>query len=247
MDRKPPLANASDPANDNDEVAADSSRWRWLDWWLEPRWRALLTWVALATLTFPLMVSPMSRWLRDGIDFVLVTIITWSPLRIPLTGHLVFKMAALAFLWSWFPPVILRVGLWRTIAWVVTACGYRVILDLGAYNDDPGPPFVACLLLCSVLGLPGLTVTGRRSRPWMSLIGILVASVFLAAMYDSLDRSWPETPFRLMPADAFTWAGRFRGLAGIVMTHLLYGAVMIYGTDPLPRQPAKRQFGGDQS
>ena len=30
-----------------------------------------------------------------------------------------------------------------------------------------------------------------------------------------------------------------------VVTSILYGAVMLYGTDPLPRRPAARQFGED--
>lgn len=31
-----------------------------------------------------------------------------------------------------------------------------------------------------------------------------------------------------------------------VLSNLIYGAVRLYGTDPLPRQPAESQLGEDQ-
>src|SRR5436190_148639 len=34
-----------------DEIPEASQLKLWLDWWFAPRWRALLTWVALAALT----------------------------------------------------------------------------------------------------------------------------------------------------------------------------------------------------
>ena len=61
-----------------DSAAPPTERYRWLDRWLEPRWRALLTWVALAVATTLVYRQSVLATIQSGIEFVHARLLTRS-------------------------------------------------------------------------------------------------------------------------------------------------------------------------
>src|SRR5687768_12483202 len=92
---------------------------RWLDRWLEPRWRALLTWVALAVIATGLWTPPISI----GLTSLQKDLLRPVPIaQLGMIGMIPF-IAAPVFLETWFQPIVLRLGLVRTVIWITAAIG----------------------------------------------------------------------------------------------------------------------------
>jgi len=174
-----------------------------LDRWLQPRWRALLTWVVLAALSTSVMLSErFAHALNGGVEFILDQLLTHMPSGSPWqpTSYVSVFVATAVFVQCWWQPLILRLGLLRWCIWVGTA-----ILMTVPFTVADG----AVMWFWGVLGgVPGLAMAGRRTRPWMSIIAAGVAS-----------------PLVLVDP-----------LIGIWLASSLNGAVMLYGTSPLPRK-----------
>ena len=76
------------------------------------------------------------------------------------------------FLLYWFQPLALRLNWARIVIWWMAGPVFGVILiGLGQVGGLWGLRVSFSLVFGSFAGIPGLTVTGRRTRPWMSLVG----------------------------------------------------------------------------
>lgn len=195
----------------------------WLDRWLEPRWRALLTWVGLAALTGVLFEHGEIRDRTQSTVQFLANHIGSSGVVVSPTFQEVALYSNLLFLVSWFPPIILRVGMSRTLIWIGLSMfvGWASLLGNGLLLPSRALDAIVC---GQYGGLPGLASSRRRSRPWLSLAAGIIATGGAYVALSDYGLFWV-----ILPA-----------------AHLAYGAVMLYGTDPLPRRPAGRQLGEDQ-
>jgi len=197
-------------------VEAERRWWWWIDRWLEPRWRALLTWVVLAVLMtlitqserFMGSVAAGVAWVFEGLlGGVLFELLP----RLIGSNAIVIGMVSTSVLASaWYQPLVLRVGLLR---WSIWMCA-NLLITAAAFAAAPalltGPEWVSGLFY----GLPGLAILGRRTRPWMSLVAAGVATV--------IGYSW--------------WvSGRSDPWLNACWWTIIYGAVMLYGTEPLAR------------
>jgi hypothetical protein len=202
-------------------------RFGWLDRWLEPRWRALLTWVVIAVPSgFVLEID--WRWINEGAGFVHRTVQRLSGISLPFAFHQYGAWSPPLLFLYWFPPVLLRLGSWRTGIWL-TASILLGIADIvwifQSIGRDwwPGSTRLPLAILFGQLfGLPGLAAIGRRTRVWVTFPASVLAS---AIAFVALPH----------PSAHFAFA----------MASVIYGAVMLYGTDPLPRRAAERQLGED--
>ena len=213
----PPGWFTPEPGEPVPPVEKERHWWWWIDRWLEPRWRALLTWAVVISATAWFLKRFM--WLQEafsvGFQFVLPYLpnvpFAWS--RIPELG----RLSSFLVLLFWIQPVALRLGLARTAFWLAATVG----LGTAVVQFVPGR-WVEALFCGQLLGLAGLATWGRRTRPWMSLhAGLLAIGVGLL----------PDPFQRLMGA----W-----DLSVFVASSVIYGAVMLYGTAPLPRKEGAR-------
>ena len=186
-----------------------------IDRWLEPRWRALLTWAVVTSATAWILDRFM--WFYDafsvGFQFVLPYLrnvpFPWG--RIPELGY----VSSVLVLLFWIQPVALRLGLARTALWLAATVGLGM-LALFAPSRWP-----EALIHGQFLGLPGLATWGRRTRPWISLhAGLLAIAVGLLPNSFLGSTAWQLSLF--------------------VASSVLYGAVMLYGTAPLARKEGAR-------
>jgi len=205
----PPAEHPSEPE--------DRRALAWLDRWLEPRWRALLTWMALAAGTVALVELGGFGLIVELSNVVFIWAKAVLPNAVPPWWWPVAAIGAIyTFLWQWFAPVILRVGLWRSLTWLglavlITVSDLASVLFFRVFGPDSNND----LHIAFAFALPGLAVAGRRSRPWMSLVGgVLVAAAGFAAN---------QLPGLSHPIIKGTLA------------HFIYAAVMLYGTRPLSR------------
>lgn len=183
-----------------------TTRRRWLDRWLEPRWRGLLTWLVLATLTaatFPRLVPTRIPYRTAG----WVSDILYKFFADPIADFAVAAAFSLSVsvLVYWFQPIILRISIVRTLIWLALAGVILVLVEI--IHPQSG----WTLLSGQVFGIAGLAVSGARTRPWLSLVGGLFAFA-IVCLLEGNSRS-----------------------GQMIVGNLIYGAVMLYGTDPLPR------------
>jgi len=185
----------------------------WLDRWCSARWRALLTWIALDSIS----IAVIDLGFLNGIDEAMQRFARYISrfIAVPSSFVTMWPYITLAALFVWFQPLLLRLNGWRSIAWISAV---TVVLALAL-----SPPILSHLgdkpwFLLGALGiivtLPGLTLIGYRSRPWMILIaGILFLPVF------AVTASMIRDP-------------RFGGpnSIGLLAANLPYAAVLLYGT-----------------
>lgn len=111
--------------------AVPSPRWRWLDRWLEPRWRALLTWVVLAALTEAVTYRIDWQWVFQIFDEGQDWFLTRLPIALPAIAKTIGWVAATSLFSLWFPPIILRLGLARTLVWIGLGTASQYVFGLG--------------------------------------------------------------------------------------------------------------------
>jgi hypothetical protein len=190
--------------------AAPAPRWPWLDRWFEPPWRALLTWVGLATL---------GGWAYDhGTRYAIMTNADWvfDKLARQLPKPLLLEMRNFSvscnsyLLYFWMEPLALRLNLRRGLAWF----GLRIapFAVVPAFIGLNVASLTISIVACSTLA--ALVLHGWRSRPLMALAaGILDCVVIQAFVRFDLGGTW---------------------MAALAMT-LPYAAILLYGTRRLPR------------
>jgi hypothetical protein len=190
------------------------SRRRWLDWWFAPRWRALVTWVALTVLMG--WAGYLGVWtIRDKmVDFIFGHLGRAMSTPLPMRDFALRSNGLMLIFW--FEPFALRLNLLRGLAWLVLRIGPYLIEASILWTKIP--PLLRnhhyevlvpiAIMASSLLMVPLLR--GSRSRPWMALIGgALVAGVqyYLAiAKFPIGDGLW------------------------VLAMTLPYAAVLIYGT-----------------
>jgi hypothetical protein len=181
---------------------------RWLDWWCEPPWRALLTWAALAVLSAWAADHGLLRLMLQGALFLTDLEAKASPTLSNFSLHLILPVNSMVLL-VWFEPFVLRLNLVRGLAWFGLRLGLLVSGDLYGVRTPIAILFVLwplTLLIWSMLAVAVLY--GWRSRPWLSVVG----GVLMALLHYSLLRA--GVGFR----PAVLWPG------------LAYAAVVLFGT-----------------
>lgn len=199
----------------SNEILEASPLKLWLDRWLAPPWRALLTWLAL---------SALSGWMYDrgvwhgvstvlaATDRVVSTILDTIDLPpMPPFVHRAAFITNMLVIWFWFEPIILRLNLFRGLSWLVLRCVPSLVLGLGAASYTLNGP--SQFLASSVLTAPLLF--RWRTRPWMTVIGgVLMTGMVYAT-------SWLFDLFQLTAGNDW-WRGP--------LMNLPFAAILLYGT-----------------
>jgi hypothetical protein len=185
----------------------------WLDRWCSARWRALLTWIALDSIS----IAVIDLGFLNGIDEAMQRFARYISrfIAVPSSVVTIWAYISLAVLFVWFQPLLLRLNGWRSIAWISAV---TVVLALAL-----SPPILSHLgdkpwFLLGALGiiitLPGLTLIGYRSRPWIMLIaGVLFLAVFWYTASLILSHRFGNPVF-----------------LSLLAANLPYAAVLLYGT-----------------
>jgi hypothetical protein len=185
---------------------------QWLDWWFEPRLRALITWIVLAFVPVLLLEDFQLNYLvYSASDFVIQTFgryIGFSPSIVTVAN--VCYLAVFA----WFQPLALRIGVLRGVAWIFVDCFLGTV---AAYAAPGIAPILAFGHLC---GIPGLLTIGVRTRPWMTFAGG-AASILVAWAA----RSWGGFEPRSETVKYL-----------ILISNVPYAVVMLYGTSLISRR-----------
>jgi hypothetical protein len=197
----------------SDESPQSTPHLRWLDWWCEPPWRALLTWMALAALSgWALNQGSMRLFtLSMGLVFDLESRFA---LPVPTFVHAIAYCTSAFLLLLWFEPFVLRLNLLHGIAWMGLRLIPFVLTDFWAitHNGDLSVKRAIALFVWSVLAVAVLHRC--RSRPWISVIGgalMAVADYILERSGISINKTWVWMPVMTLP----------------------YAAILLYGTRPL--------------
>jgi hypothetical protein len=188
---------------------------RWIGWWLEPRWRALATWLVLAFVSGAGLVAGRNG-IDTGVKMVGDAFRSYLGISLPVELLGYFNLFALI---SWFQPLALRVGLVRGVIWMIAyaVLGIVVLNILGRW---PGAhSWIENILLAHLCGLPGLDCIGARTRPWLSLVAGSLSVRLLALIYP-------------VPHET-TW---FHASMLLMTANLPYAAIMLYGTRLIRRR-----------
>jgi hypothetical protein len=177
------MPQPGDSALQPDEVQLRTRLARWLSWWCMPRWRALLTWVALATL----MAEVLNRfWNFEGaydryaISQVLQRPIAfigerWPNLLPTYSAGFLLAVNYGLFL-SWFEPLVLRLNLARAAAWLALRIAPTLLWE--AYMDFIGPLTWGRAIVYVLHVIPAaatvLVLRGWRTRPWVAFIALAI-------------------------------------------------------------------------
>jgi hypothetical protein len=164
------------------------SRWQRLDWWFAPRWRALLTWVALAMF----MQEILRRfWESDGHSFGISEVIAWPIKQInhrwpnPLSND--FADCAVGanyfFLLSWFEPLALRLNLPRAAGWLAVQASPIIFVAVIVRFVSSNYYLPAVPLALSIAAAANFFVLrGWRTRPWMACIPFVLREGVVIAL-----------------------------------------------------------------
>jgi hypothetical protein len=176
----------------------------WADWWLAPRWRALITWVVLAFLSACVIESgvrssmdSVARW----VSMMLTSLIAYTPPAWILEMSSVFAAA------SWFQPLCLRLGVLRSALYILIYVIVGLIILPGRSFIDSEPLHDA-MLLAPMLGLPGLVAIGIRTRPMLS---------------------FPAAALSILAGFLF-WTRDGSLTSALLLANLPYAVAMLYGT-----------------
>ncbi len=184
----------------------------WLDRWLEPRWRALITWLVLAAISSAVLewgvIDPIVAMVRSGVQRMLPG--TVRGLSFFLES--VASSAHILPLFVWYQPLALGLKPLRWLIWIGGAVAVSASFIL--LRVPPGHAAVM-LFLWGWPALAGVLLIDLRSRPWMSLpAGLLSMIVCGSVMPTHFNHIlWWQLP----------------------LTNLPYAAIMLYGTRRLPR------------
>jgi len=133
-----------------------------------PPWRAFLTWAALAQATgWTVDFYTMQSLVDSAISyFDKVNGAFHSPL--PSRIWIIPLLATITLSTCWFEPLVLRLDLLRSFAWLglPNRPNHAVIL-LGQGRNI----FMWSLFVVAASALSVLVLRGCRSRPWISMIG----------------------------------------------------------------------------
>lgn len=211
-----------------EDASPPVSRWLWLDRWLEPPWRALLTWISLAAASgfvydrwWAIWFDPAISWFQQVETRLAPSPVFNLPFWIPDT-------ALLLLLEVWFEPLALRLNLLRGAAWIAVKLASDLLyvathdsmVSLLTRVFGSFPDFwigEVWLLFWTVVLIPVLW--GWRNRPWMCLLAVSLQLIPGHLIHDSL-----------FDSDIPGWIWLSRALSA-----LPYAAVMLYGTRLLPR------------
>jgi hypothetical protein len=147
-----------------------------------------------------LMLDFSEDWLFSKVQYATRSILQVGAL--PPTLEDAWQISLEVALFTWFQPLLLRLGLVRGAYWVMVfsaVCFARVLIDENSMTT---------LLIASFLAaaLPGLALIGVRTRPWMI---VPAAACFSAAAFGLFDEE-----------------GRLLHLAANVP----YPVILLYGT-----------------
>jgi len=199
------------------------TRWQWLDWWFAARWRALLTWLALAALTAAAYYKTnMFGYVMRAAhlpDFFLTRVLP-APIFSVINFYAIYVNLALTMVW--FEPLVLRLCWVRGAAWLILRITAPVVFQA---HYDWKTNTVA--LLCAAPAIPVLR--GYRSQPWTCVVGVALSIPF-------------QQLLSRLPDDAQNW---FQVLEGTVW-NLPLAVVLIYGTRLLkPEERGARSIAGE--
>jgi hypothetical protein len=167
-----------------DASERDAPRAGWLDRWCAVRWRAWLTWVVLAGVMGAIhgaghdALYGMLSVLRSSPRFAQIANVV--P---PFWQHCAIFVLTMA----WFPPWILRLGLRRSVLWVLLGIASMITLLHHLGFDGFWQRF---LVLFATASVPGCALIGRRSRPWLATVGGACWGIIMAAGSDSAEDGW---------------------------------------------------------
>jgi hypothetical protein len=145
------------------------------------------------------------QWVRRFVGFLAGKLAELNLLPPALSVRNVWRISFGVAMLTWFQPVLLRLGLFRGVLWFTlfaVICAARVFTGATSLTADAS-------LLSLAAALPGLTLIGVRTRPWM----ILPAAAAFSAMVIGLNRD----------------SHKFAPLAA----NLPYAATLLYGTQHL--------------
>ena len=181
---------------------------RWYEWWFAAQWRAFLTWMVLAIIAGRLV--EIDSELLDRHTIWMVSALNDYGIVLNASDFYIGNMVVAQI---WFQPVALRIGLLRTVLWIVLASlAATVMLSV---CPDRWHGLASLISVGNLAGLPGLLVTGVRTRPWLSPVGGLV-SITALQLVNSL-------------APTFEWL-RYSFLRDTIISQAIYAAVMLWGT-----------------
>ncbi len=190
------------------------SRWSWFDRWLQPRWRALLTWVVLALIMGMALDAGLESYLRESVDSSVTKVNSLVPGWVTSAHSSLVLIVNFVSLVTWYQPLLLRVGLLRWVIWMGGAAATAAGFSFYAWSLGP---WEAAIFFWAWPSIGGLLLIGQRCRPWMSLpagvLSVIVGTVLFERQH--------EVPWWWIP-----------------VTNLRYAAVMLYGTWRLERQNA---------
>jgi len=200
------------PAPQNSEEPPPSgSRWRWM----ENRWLMLFVAVVVSGASAAISFRLLERFpMRE-----LVELFFSQAAQVGIPSPWLDTASALhrgVVWWSafgWFYPVALRLGFLRTVVWIGLAAIGVPIAD-AIWSKSPTGNEIRFLL--PVL-LPCVTMVGRRTRPWMAIPASV--AFIVVGYFSSRIGSWDLN-------------------LSIAVQTLPYAAILIFGTNLIPRQPA---------
>jgi hypothetical protein len=151
------------------------ARWLWLDRWLEPPWRALLTWLALAALSGYTLDAGGWNAINRVTNFFLSTLKQIQPIPIPAWLSYAARLSNWFLFVVWFEPLILRLNLLRGLAWLgLRILPFAVVAMFHSRINDW--EMALGWLVSSSVVVPVLW--RQRSPSWVSAIaGVIVAGV----------------------------------------------------------------------
>ena len=182
----------------------------WLDRWLEVRWVAFVTWICMVAVGS----SPTYSWLESNMIAVTREIrahVSWAPSgTVQAFGILTLR----AVLTTWFQPLILRLDSNRVLLWILAQV-IAVCVQMPFWLAGPEllSLIVGFLAQCGGFGLCGAALIGRRSAPWMTVIGSVVYASIVGLVY------WVEPNAR--------WS------LAATLGSVPYAAIILYGTHPI--------------
>jgi hypothetical protein len=183
---------------------------RILEWCRTPRWHAVVTWVVL-TWGAREIGLPNLNLVLDPLDDLIHGLSAWLPGGSASELSLARQAAAVALLFCWFEPFLLRLNITRGAAWLGIKAWVTVVFLLVPYPNMPTTNVMGRWQLENFVcaASPALALIGWRTRPWMTIPAAIVHCLAIFAFHFV---PWPY---------------------GTLVAAALYGATLLYGTRQL--------------